>query len=62
MSLDNLMKIQEDYATPISFRLEVPGHSKRITMGLVTHVALHEDMLGIGLRFSIPIAITKLLK
>lgn len=37
----------------MSFRLEVPGPSKRMTIGSMTHVTLHEDALGAGLRFPI---------
>lgn len=51
-----MAKIQE-YAIPVSVRLKVLGPPKTMTMGSATHVALYEDALTAGLRFSIPVAL-----
>lgn len=59
---DNLAKIQEEYAIPMSVRLEVLGLFERMTIGSATSVALYEDVLKAGLRSLISIITTKLLR
>lgn len=56
------MMIQGDYGILVSFRVEISGPSERMTMGSMTHMVLHEDMLGVVLRFRIPTIVTKLLR
>lgn len=59
---ENLMRIQEEYAIPMSVRLELLGPSMKMTMGSTIRAALHEDLLKIGLRFLLPTIIVELLR
>lgn len=47
---------------PMLVKLELPGPSERMTIGLVTRVALHEDVFRVGLRLLFTLIIVELLR
>lgn len=56
---EDLTGIQEEYTIPLSIRLKLQGHSKRMTMGSMTHMALHEDVFKARLRLLLSAIIAK---
>lgn len=58
----DLMRIWEELNIPASIVLELPGPSKRVTMGLATQVALYEEAFSIRLRLLLLIVLIELLR
>lgn len=48
---DNLTKIQEDFAIPMSIRLEMLGSSERMIVGSMTYMAIHKDHTWLDYNF-----------
>lgn len=59
---EDLVRIQEEFAIPVSIKLELASPFKRIYIGSVTQVVLHKYELRARLRLSLPTIIAELLK
>lgn len=62
LSEEDLTRFREEYGIPDLMRLKLLGPSDRVTMGLITHVALYEEVFKVRPRLSLLSVVVELLR